>query len=85
MEHIYDHISPKHSSTLFWVEMNTSGMGYLMTSRTDGTMIRPFFKSNHRKRYACSHTMLLMHLVACNCIIIGMDVHVLYFDSLDRF
>ncbi|PNF32885.1 hypothetical protein B7P43_G01836 [Cryptotermes secundus] len=42
-------ISP-FKSTLFWIEMNKSGMGYLMTSRTDGTMIRPFFRSNHRKR-----------------------------------
>jgi hypothetical protein len=44
--------------------MNAGGMGYLMTSRTDGTKIQPFFTSNHRKRYTCSYKMFIMHLVA---------------------
>ncbi|XP_069689840.1 proto-oncogene tyrosine-protein kinase ROS isoform X2 [Periplaneta americana] len=42
-------ISP-FKSTLFWIEMNTNGAGYLMTSKTDGTMIRPFFNSIRRRR-----------------------------------
>ncbi|XP_021913370.1 proto-oncogene tyrosine-protein kinase ROS isoform X3 [Zootermopsis nevadensis] len=42
-------ISP-FKSTLFWIEMNKSGVGHLMTSRADGSMIRPFFTNTHRKR-----------------------------------
>jgi len=45
------HFPLKLYSILFWIEVSTSGTGYLMTSRTDGTMIRPFFTSTQRKRY----------------------------------
>ncbi|XP_063241344.1 proto-oncogene tyrosine-protein kinase ROS isoform X2 [Bacillus rossius redtenbacheri] len=51
------------TSSLYWIEFNKMGVGYLMKSRLDGTMIRPFFsavKVSRRRR--------TLQEQDCNCL-----------------
>jgi hypothetical protein len=57
--------------------MNKSGVGHLMTSRADGSMIRPFFTNTHRKRYESSYRMHFTERTDANRDIISLYMYVL--------